>query len=162
MRSPFKFLDAYTLADKEVFFGRTEEVEELYEMVFKSPLALVYGMSGTGKTSLIQCGLASRFDGPDWFPIAIRRNDNINDSIKATMGDLLGENQQESLADNVSYLFRYYLRPVYFIFDQLEELFILGSQEEQQHQYEHQVISFHHLSPRVRAIREQGFSENKG
>lgn len=131
MRSPFKFLDAYTLADKDAFFGREQETDDLYRMVFKTPLLLIYGISGTGKTSLIQCGLASRFDGPDWFPIFIRRQNNINESLKQILKSVLGEDLQASLVENISYLYRFYLRPVYLIFDQFEELFILGNREEQ-------------------------------
>jgi len=85
MRSPFKFLDAYTVQDKNVFFGRDSEIESLYTLVFKTNLLIVYGLSGTGKTSLIQCGLASRFDGPDWYPLFIRRNENLNESIRLSM-----------------------------------------------------------------------------
>ncbi len=81
MKSPFKFLDAYTRRDSKHFFGRDEEIEKLYKMVFETPLVLVYGLSGTGKTSLVQCGLASKFDGPDWFPFFIRRNNDINQSL---------------------------------------------------------------------------------
>ena len=61
MNSPFKFLDAYDSQDKEIFFGREEEIEQLYKLIFQTNLMLVYGQSGTGKTSLIQCGLANRF-----------------------------------------------------------------------------------------------------
>ena len=132
MRSPFKFLDAYTSADKEIFFGREKEIDILYNMVFKTPLALVYGMSGTGKTSLIQCGLSTRFDGPDWLPFYIRRDKNINESLqKALSVDLEGK-EYSSLPTAVEDLFYAYFRPVYLIFDQFEELFILGSAEEQQ------------------------------
>ena len=49
MKSPFKFLDAYTIEDKDVFFGREKETEALYEMVFETKMLLLYGMSGTGK-----------------------------------------------------------------------------------------------------------------
>lgn len=131
MKSPFKFLDAFTLEDKHVFFGRDKEVEELYEMVFKSPLFLVYGLSGTGKTSLIQCGLAGRFDGPDWFPFFIRRQENINLSIDAALAKVIREPGLNSLTEKVSFLASEYFRPVFLIFDQFEELFILGSQQEQ-------------------------------
>ena len=31
---PFKFLDSYTKADKEIFFGREKETEEIYYMIF--------------------------------------------------------------------------------------------------------------------------------
>lgn len=131
MKSPFKFLDAFTLKDKDAFFGRDQEIETLYSLVFKTPLLLVYGLSGTGKTSLVQCGLASRFDGPDWYPIFIRRNENINTSVQAIMQNVLGKDVKESMVDNVSYLLRKTLRPVYLLFDQLEELFILGNEAEQ-------------------------------
>lgn len=133
MKSPFKFLDAFELKDRDVFFGRHEETDALYAMVFKTPLLLVYGLSGTGKTSLIQCGLAGRFAGPNWFPFPIRRGDDINASIRKAFEPVIPENMQQpaALHETVSLLFRYYLRPVYLIFDQFEELFILGSREEQ-------------------------------
>lgn len=131
MRSPFKFLDAYTVQDKNVFFGRDNEIESLYSLVFKTNLLIVYGLSGTGKTSVIQCGLASRFDGPDWYPMFVRRNDDLNESILAAMRNALGKEAKDDLIGNVSYLIRKTLRPVYLILDQFEELFILGSQKEQ-------------------------------
>jgi hypothetical protein len=133
MKSPFKFLDPFELNDKDYFFGRTEEIDELYNMVFKTPLLLVYGLSGTGKTSLIQCGLASRFAGPNWFPFKIRRGKNINESVHQVLASAFpeGEKPKRSLLENVHFLFRHHLRPVYLIFDQFEELFILGDREEQ-------------------------------
>lgn len=131
MRSPFKFLDAFTLKDKDAFFGRDQEIDTMYSVIFKTPLLLVYGLSGTGKTSVIQCGLASRFEGPDWYPLFIRRNDNINKSVAAVMRNVLGNEAQDNLTANVSMLLRKSLRPVYLLFDQFEELFILGKEEEQ-------------------------------
>ena len=62
MKSPFKFLDAFTLKDKDSFFGRDQEIDALYSIVFKTPMLLVYVLSGTVKTSLIHFGLANRFD----------------------------------------------------------------------------------------------------
>jgi len=80
-QSPFKFLDSFTKEDKDIFFGRDKEIEELYSRVFESNLLLVYGVSGTGKSSLINCGLANKFDDTDWLPINIRRGSNINESL---------------------------------------------------------------------------------
>jgi hypothetical protein len=48
-------------------------------------MLLVYGISGTGKSSLINCGLASRFDESDWLPLNIRRGNNIVDSLCETI-----------------------------------------------------------------------------
>ena len=81
MQSPFKFLDSFTKEDKNIFFGRDQETEELYQKVFESKLLLVYGVSGTGKSSLIQCGLANKFQDSDWLPISIRRGADINESL---------------------------------------------------------------------------------
>ena len=59
--SPFKFLDAYQKEDGDIFFGREAEVQELYKMSYQTNLILVYGVSGTGKTSIVRCGLANCF-----------------------------------------------------------------------------------------------------
>ena len=91
MRSPFKFLDAYTREDKGIFFGRTEEVDALQEMVAKNRLALIYGPSGAGKTSLVQCGLANRYHPTDWYPLFIRRNEDINRSLEEALANGLEE-----------------------------------------------------------------------
>ena len=77
--SPFKFLDSYTSDDREIFFGREKEIEELYYKIFDGRLLIVYGSSGTGKTSLIQCGLSGKFEEADWMPVIVRRAENINE-----------------------------------------------------------------------------------
>ena len=156
---PFKFLDAYTSEDSQLFFGRNEEIGMLYDMVFQSDLILVYGSSGTGKTSLIQCGLASKFASHEWLPLFIRRGFDINQSLEKVLienGDDINskdsdldwldqdwtsddENNQNAFSE-LSKLFRsIYLKnfkPIYLIFDQFEELFILGSKKEQINFYE--------------------------
>jgi len=129
MKSPFKFLDPFELSDRDAFFGRDKEIKELYKLVFKTPLLLIYGLSGTGKTSLIQCGLASQFDGPDWLPLWIRRQTNLNESLAGALKRVLPTAEGEIPAQ-ISQLYRHYLRPVFLIFDQFEELFILGKPEE--------------------------------
>ena len=139
MNSPFKFLEAYTQEDQHLFFGRDEEIEELYEKVFKTNLLLVYGASGTGKTSLIQCGLSSKFSDDNWFSVYIRRQKNINESFLETVSnhsltkisqDDLDGNESE-IVQRVEGLYFDHFKPIYLIFDQLEELFILGDEQEQ-------------------------------
>ncbi len=133
-RTPFKFLDAYGKADTEIFFGREEEVESLYQMSFQTNLMLVYGVSGTGKTSLVQCGLAGKFESSDLFDITIRRKNNLNDAF---CDELKKHDLEKSFEDDFSpdqmihSLYLDYLRPIYLIFDQFEELFILGAQQEE-------------------------------
>ena len=151
---PFKFLDSYDKDDRGIFFGRNEEINALYEMVFQSSVMLVYGASGTGKTSLINCGLASKFQPHDWLDLMIRRGNNINDSLEKALYDAGGSpaNVQvdtkwldewsddtvtttaelSPVTRSIKAVYQKSFRPVYLIFDQFEELFILGSVKEQE------------------------------
>ncbi|MFZ4428613.1 MAG: ATP-binding protein, partial [Saprospiraceae bacterium] len=76
-KTVFKFLDAYTKEDKDRFFGREEDEAQLYEMSFNTRLMLIYGASGTGKTSLVQCGLSRRFGNTRWKEVYVRRGGDI-------------------------------------------------------------------------------------
>jgi WD40 repeat protein len=135
MKSPFKFLDSYTKEDRSIFFGRDREIEELYHRVFESKIMLVYGISGTGKSSLIHCGLANKFQDTDWLPVVIRRGNNIVESMAAAISSvaLTKQNSPANPADfrkRVRSLYLDHYKPVFFIFDQFEELFIFGNREE--------------------------------
>lgn len=132
LKSPFKFLDAYTKEDADIFFGREKEIEELYQKIFNGRILVVYGSSGTGKTSLIQCGLAAKFADSDWMPILLRRGDNINSSIKKILGSLAITplKAKSSFKAILHSIYLDYFKPIYLIFDQFEELFIFGNDEE--------------------------------
>lgn len=140
-KSPFKFLDPYTKNDKDIFFGRNTEIDQLYKMVFETDLILVYGESGTGKTSLIQCGLANRFLPADWKDIYIRRNDNINQSLWEALDKNaktpippytpfekdLKKDSPHPIVKAVESVFLDHFKPIFLIFDQFEELFTFKS-----------------------------------
>jgi WD40 repeat protein len=136
MKSPFKFLDSYVKEDRDIFFGREREIEELYHRVFESKIMLVYGVSGTGKSSLIHCGLANKFQETDWLPLVIRRGGNILDNLAlavkaASLTPQTGEiHTPLHFKKAVRSLYLDHYKPVFFIFDQFEELFIFGNKEE--------------------------------
>ncbi|MEL7339232.1 MAG: ATP-binding protein [Bacteroidota bacterium] len=134
MNSPFKFLDAYSREDKDIFFGRSKETEDLYEEVFKTNLLLLYGASGTGKTSLINCGLGNKFADTDWYAISIRRLSNLVNSLQRAI-QTHAETPIESgtpIRQAIHSLYLDTYLPIYLIFDQFEELFILGDEAEQE------------------------------
>ena len=72
IRQPFKFLDSYTREDKNIFFGRENETDEIFRKFYSGKLLLVYGKSGTGKSSIINCGLISKIPQEDIYAINIR------------------------------------------------------------------------------------------
>jgi WD40 repeat protein/energy-coupling factor transporter ATP-binding protein EcfA2 len=137
IESPYKFLDSYTEQDRDIFFGRDLEIEEVYKKVFQGQTLFIYGESGTGKSSLISCGLANRFKKSDWLPVKVRRGENINqsllnelDKLVLTRVDDLNGSFSKNLYKYTRSLYLDYFKPVYFIFDQFEELYLLGTREE--------------------------------
>ena len=142
---PFKFLDSYNQDDTDMFFGRNEETDALYSMVFQNSILLIYGASGTGKTSLIQCGLAGKFKPYDWLPLIIRRGNNINASLEKQLADAGGNDVDDEdittkdpskkitgLLRLIKGVYLNNFKPIYLIFDQFEELYVLGTKAEQQ------------------------------
>jgi hypothetical protein len=55
--SPYRGIHPFRYVDRAYFFGRVEAVAELFAKVLISRLVLVFGESGTGKSSLINAGL---------------------------------------------------------------------------------------------------------
>lgn len=132
-KNPFKFLDSYDKEDVDRFFGRDRETGQLFNAVNASNLVLVYGASGTGKSSLINCGLANEFYDSDWLPIFIRRGKNLNESLRKELVHRLSRpgEPDELLRHTLRKVYLSQYRPVYLIFDQFEELYISGEVEEQ-------------------------------
>ena len=130
--SPFKFLDAYDSEDKDMYFGRDEEIKELYERLFESNLVVLYGGSGTGKTSLIKCGLANEFESHEWLPILIRRESHLPSDARRLIWHQIPPEKRPENWEGIDYpdlLWQLYLsqfKPIYLVFDQFEELFIQG------------------------------------
>lgn len=131
-KNPIKFLDSYSREDKDIFFGRDKETSVLYEKVGQSKIVLLYGLSGTGKTSLINCGLENRYEADQRIFIYVRRGNNIlksfRQSVTAEASSLIHPNATP--AEALEILYYDYLKPIIIIFDQFEELFISGDYDE--------------------------------
>jgi hypothetical protein len=70
--NPWPGLDAYREKDQEFFHGRNPETEELFRSVIRSPLTVLFGQSGLGKTSLLQAGLFPLLRNENILPVYIR------------------------------------------------------------------------------------------
>ncbi len=62
--SPYRELLAFTEHDRAVFHGRTNEIQQLVELIEQQqvPVLPVFGASGVGKSSLVGAGLLGRLD----------------------------------------------------------------------------------------------------
>ena len=55
--NPYRGLNSYEKKDAPFFFGRSAEVDRLVERLMSTPLVVVLGASGVGKSSVIKAGL---------------------------------------------------------------------------------------------------------
>ena len=69
---PWIGLAPFTESDHEFFAGRGDEIDELLRLVRRGTLTLLFGVSGLGKTSLLQAGLFPTLRAEDYLPVPIR------------------------------------------------------------------------------------------
>ncbi len=172
MKSPFKVLDAYGIEDKDIFFGREAETEALYKKIVESNLVLVYGASGTGKTSIIQSGLAQKFSDNDWLPIYVRKKEHIVKSVIEALQKESGRKMKENLNVKdvvkalaaVKALTISAFKPTFLIFDQFEELFISGTEDERADFFEFikKILNADFNCKLIFAMREEYIAELSG
>jgi len=156
---PFKHLAAYERDDIVFYKGREKEINELYQMTFETDLLLVFGASGVGKTSLIRCGLANKFMSYEWLDISVRRGNNINESLQEELNCHIKPKKANSIAEQIRLLRQQCFCPVYLIFDQFEELYISGDEQEQEQFYSsvREILSLNQPVKIIISIREEYF-----
>jgi DNA-binding SARP family transcriptional activator/WD40 repeat protein len=107
---PYKGLAPYDSADADAFFGRDPEVAACLDRLRSSPLLVVAGPSGSGKSSLVRAGVVP----------ALRRRG------RAAVVFVPGQDPEAALADAVASVDD----PAVLVVDQFEEVFALGAQSE--------------------------------
>lgn len=141
---PWPGLMPFTEEAHDFFHGRDAEVAELLRLIRRQPLTVLFGLSGLGKSSLLNAGLFPRLREEDFLPIYIRLDVLSEEPLAAQAmrviaanaaahgveapGAAPGETPWEYFhrrdADFWSARNRL-LTPV-LVFDQFEELFTLG------------------------------------
>src|SRR5438874_9004917 len=145
---PWPGLSAYTEESQEYFHGRSAEARDLLDNIRRRPLALLYGLSGLGKTSLLQAGLFPKLRGERFLPVPLRIDYSPEapepaEQVKRTISKVITEAYPDGkppLPGNET-LWEYFHqvdsrlvdsqgRPVslVLVFDQFEELFTIGQQ----------------------------------
>ncbi|MGH9140128.1 MAG: WD40 repeat domain-containing protein [Vicinamibacterales bacterium] len=73
-QNPWPGLEAFTEDDEHYFHGRGQEVDALHRLVQRERLTVLFGVSGLGKTSLLQAGLFPILRNEHMLPVRIRLN----------------------------------------------------------------------------------------
>jgi WD40 repeat protein/energy-coupling factor transporter ATP-binding protein EcfA2 len=150
-QNPFPGLRPFTVDECHLFFGREGQVDDILVKLSKNRFVCVMGYSGSGKSSLMYCGLVPvlyggfvTHSGPHWHVIISRPGtnpiQNLADSIVSYLiseGRINREDEQihrsiigsvlrsgpHGLIEITRYLQTQKLENVFFMIDQFEELF---------------------------------------
>ncbi len=94
--SPYKELQSYAESDKEYFFGRKEEIQELLNRIDKYQIVGLFGESGTGKTSMVNAGLIPVLKNDAFIVISVRCLDDPIKRIRESLLNTLKSNNISS------------------------------------------------------------------
>lgn len=143
---PWLGLQPFTEQWQRYFFGRTAEICEVYLRVVESPLTVLYGRSGLGKTSLLRAGLMPKLRVENFRPVHVLLDFNpgampLIEQARIALARALAEDDQAANTLLAGWLDLHSLweilahkerrpadlveRPPVLIFDQFEELFAL-------------------------------------
>ena len=125
--SPYKRLDFYREEDSYLFFGRDEEIERMAMLIHAHRLVLLYGSSGTGKTSLLQAGVVPRLKRgiPSYNVIMVRALGNLRVSVRNAVARRL-EVPMYMPDDRLAHVLAAFTRKLgttVLVIDQFEEFF---------------------------------------
>lgn len=126
---PYKLLDYYEARDAGIFFGRTTETQKLTSLIHAHRLVLLYGASGTGKTSLLLAGALPRLEYADlpYETIYVRALEDPALAIRRAVQRKLPEAdlpQEGDLVDFLDAATRALGCTLVVVLDQFEEFFI--------------------------------------
>jgi len=131
---PYKLLDYYEVRDAAIFFGRQQETQHLTSLIHAHRLVLLYGASGTGKTSLLLAGAVPRLEraDPPYELLYVRPLEDPARVIRRAVRRKLPETDLPAggdLVDLVASATTALDRTLVFVLDQFEEFFIRLSPE---------------------------------
>jgi len=131
---------SFTSDYRHLFFGRDDEKQELFRLIVLNDLVVLFGESGSGKTSLLQAGVCPELEESQYKPVFIRLN-NTAESPELQVCHQLKEGGYipADMPEGLS-LWEYFSRFWYvdlgevfkpvIVFDQFEELFTLYTPEQ--------------------------------
>jgi len=148
---PWPGLLPFTEDSRAFFHGREAETDELFRLIEREPLTVLFGQSGLGKSSLLNAGVFPRLRRAGYLPVYLRlslesgapplidqvwqalRSECANHDVSAT-ASLLGDTFWQYLHRPGTQFLNPHGRPVVPVltFDQFEEIFTLGRQTPEQ------------------------------
>jgi WD40 repeat protein len=132
---PYKGLQPYTEADRAFFFGRERDSEIIASNLYASPLTVLYGESGVGKSSVLLAGVVPLLRQTPSVAVVVFRQwqdarfasvlrGEILSAVKESTGKDMAVDESLPLDEFIVACNRASRAPIFFIFDQFEEFFL--------------------------------------
>lgn len=174
--NPWKGLSSYSYKDADRFYGRDQELRDIAAVIKQNAFTTLYGISGAGKTSIINAGLFPLLEKQSFLPIYIRLDHNVGhisydmQIIKAVDNALVAieaeseqivEHKVESELDKLWLYFHshrfwskdnHIVNPIIFI-DQFEEIFTKNDDTENIWSFFNIIDSLQYNTPTERIIQ---------
>lgn len=175
-KNPWKGLSSYTYQDSDCFYGRDQELKDIVSVIKQNAFTTLYGISGAGKTSIINAGLFPILDEQAFLPIYIRLDHNVGhvpydiQIIKAVDKALMSINaERENIVEHdveseLDKLWLYFyshrfwsednhiINPIIFI-DQFEEIFTKNEDSENIWSFFNIIDSLQYSTPTERILK---------
>ncbi len=144
---PWLGLLPYSEEQQNLFYGREQDTVDLLRLVRREVVTVLFGRSGTGKSSLLKAGLFPKLRQEQFLPVWIRLDHSgktpYGRQVRTEIGNAVTLRKMEvevlndALADESNDMWEYLHRVVFWdsknqpvtpvlVFDQFEELFTLG------------------------------------
>jgi hypothetical protein len=94
-KPPYKFLDFYESADRDIFYGRQIESVRFFRLILSHRLTVLFGASGTGKTSLLKAGVMPLLWEQGYATVYVRA---LDDPLAAVRSEVLALLRQRGRA----------------------------------------------------------------
>lgn len=145
--NPYPGLQAFGESDRAYFHGRDQEREDLFRLVRREVLTVLFGRSGLGKTSLLNAGLFPLLRQADFLPLQVRLDftpgkGELVGQVRAICAAALREQEVDArLPAAGETLWEYFHQTQFWsrrnrlltpllLFDQFEEIFTVGRRDE--------------------------------
>lgn len=157
----YKGVKPFESTDRAIFFGRDEDIEELYNLILSENLVVLFGKSGYGKSSLLNAGVLPLFQESEdedrrAMVVEVRLGTYVKDQTRPPLQSILAKLEEKfsekKLAGEEHYLdvlfseisvkplWYHFKRRQHFIpegrfilvFDQFEEFFSYPPSEQEQ------------------------------
>jgi len=142
---PYRGMQQFSEQHKDLFFGRSKPIDEIFDLLKNNLLAVIFGKSGIGKSSLINAGLLPKLRENFYLPVLIRIpfSDARVDPLAYTRACIEAEVKRYIFKGFVypedTTLWQFFREANYsggavvpvLIFDQFEEYFSFGKQNKQ-------------------------------